>query len=279
MIVQKLIAIATRVAESHPFTWKLAWEAVHRLPFLLPHDRSYCALRHFIRAAPDGLFLDIGANDGISVLSFRKFDQNYRILSLEPNSMLEPCLAKIKATDPNFDYKMVGAGSAPARLQFFVPVYHGIVLHTFTSSRPERVRDGITYCFGQSVGASADIKSVESDVIRVDDLELSPSIVKIDAEGFDFDVLQGLDQTLARARPFVVMEMAWAEEDHSAGFLQARDYTILGYNIATDRFAEANDLFDTGAGDDHSREPSRHNYFAVPREKLAGLPIDPPSKN
>src|SRR5207253_7074678 len=60
-----------RVAELHPFVWKLAWEAVHRLPFLLPHDKSYNAFRHFIASRPSGLFLDVGANDGISILSFR----------------------------------------------------------------------------------------------------------------------------------------------------------------------------------------------------------------
>jgi hypothetical protein len=58
------------------------------LPFLLPHDKSYRALRHFITLRPNGLFLDVGANDGISALSFRRFDKTYRILSLEPNGPL-----------------------------------------------------------------------------------------------------------------------------------------------------------------------------------------------
>jgi hypothetical protein len=104
-----------RFAEFHPYVWKMAWEAVHRLPFLLPHDKSYNAFRHFIANRPSGLFLDVGANDGISILSFRKFDSNYRILALEPNPLLEPALKKIKSNDAGLDYKMVGAGAAPAR--------------------------------------------------------------------------------------------------------------------------------------------------------------------
>jgi FkbM family methyltransferase len=274
MIIKKLLAIATRVAESHPYIWKLAWEAVHRLPFLLPHDQSYHALRHFIRAAPNGLFLDIGANDGISALSLRKFDKGYRILSLEPNSMLEPSLAKIKANDPKFDYMIVGAGSEPSRLQFFVPIYHGIVLHTFTSSDAQRVHDGIVHSFGKSVAASTVIKSVESDVIRVDDLNIAPSIIKIDAEGFDFEVLRGLDQTLARARPFVVTEIAWAEEDQGAErFLRAHDYVVLDYHVASDRFRLVTNQTDT-AGMNRSFESGSRNYFAVPRESLGDLPVE-----
>jgi FkbM family methyltransferase len=94
-------------------------------------------------------------------------------------------------------------------MRFYVPIYHGIVLHTLTSSRRERVEDAVAFCFGKSVAASTVINAVESEVIRIDDLNIDPSIIKIDAEGSDYEVLLGLDETLARARPFVIMEIAW----------------------------------------------------------------------
>src|SRR5260370_4334356 len=84
----------------------MAWMSCRCLSFLLPHDKSYFALRHFIALKPNGLFIDVGANDGISALSFRQFDRTYRILSLEPNYLLESSLKKIKARDPHFAYFM-----------------------------------------------------------------------------------------------------------------------------------------------------------------------------
>src|ERR1700682_402903 len=147
--INALIENCARLAETHPFVWKLAWEAVHRLTFLLPHDQSYKAFRHFVAARPQGLFLDVGANDGISVLSFRKFSKQYRILGLEPNPALEPALKRIKAKDSLFDYKMVGAGATPVKLPFFVPVYKSVVLHTFTSSSQEQVRLSVGRSFGK----------------------------------------------------------------------------------------------------------------------------------
>src|SRR5262245_59735417 len=126
MIAQSLVSACARLAQSHPYTWVVAWETVRRVPFLLPHDKSYHALKHFIAAAPRGLFLDIGANDGISALSFRKFDREYEILSIEPNRMLERALAKIKSSDPHFDYRILGAGAAATKATFFVPTYTGI---------------------------------------------------------------------------------------------------------------------------------------------------------
>jgi FkbM family methyltransferase len=271
-IRNKVFSAAVSLVESNPYAWKLAWEAAH-LPFLLPHDRSYRAFRHFIKAAPAGLFLDIGANDGISALGFRKFDRAYRILSLEPNGMLEPRLKKIAARDAKFEYKMLGAGSESGRIQFFVPIYRGIVLHTYTSSRRDRVEEAIASVCGKSVLASTVIKTVESDVIRGDELNVDPTIIKIDAEGFDYEVLRGLDATIARARPFLVMEYASREEDRSAQYLRAQDYVTLTYDISEDRFAAAIESPDQRIAMGRHPEPGQRNFFAVPRQKLGTIPI------
>ena len=106
-LIDSAVALCAQLAQRHPRLWKLAWDAIHRLPFLLPHDKSYRALRHFIALKPEGLFLDVGANDGISALSFRRFSKSYRILSLEPNALLEPALKKLKASDPNFTTRLL----------------------------------------------------------------------------------------------------------------------------------------------------------------------------
>jgi FkbM family methyltransferase len=264
-MAKRLLETAAQLAESHPYIWKLAWEAVHRVPFLLPHDKSYNALRHFIAAAPNGLFLDVGANDGISALSFRKFDKDYRILSIEPNLKLEPALAKLKSQDPRFDYKMVGAGAAPARVRFYVPSYRHVVLHTFTSGSRAQVKEAIEASFGAAVAAGTAIDSIDNEVIRLDDLNLDPTIVKIDAEGFDYEVLEGLAETIARTRPFVMLEIAWSEDDKITRFFAERDYVVLGYDVASDQFnADAKSHYSSATG--------HRNSFAVPREKLASLP-------
>jgi FkbM family methyltransferase len=267
MAFDNVIRVFARLAESHPYAWKLAWEALHRLPFLLPHDKSYNALRHFIAAAPEGLFLDIGANDGISALSFRKFNSTYRILSLEPNHTLEPALRKIQSRDPLFDYRMIAAGSEPANLQFFTPTYHGVVLHTFTSSEREQVRQALAECFGARIANASTIEAVTSEVIPLDDLALEPAIIKIDAEGFDYEVLMGLRKTIGRARPFMVVEIAWATIDRVVEFFRVLDYRILSYDIAADRFS-------TRLNQPRTEESGQRNLFAVPLEKLGFLPVD-----
>jgi FkbM family methyltransferase len=258
----RLARLGVRVAELHPYTWKLAWTLVRRLSFLLPHDKSYHALRHFIVLKPNGLFLDVGANDGISALSFRHFDGNYRILSLEPNRLLEPSLRKIKTRDPRFDYMMVGAGSKPSQVRLHVPVYRGVVLHTSTSSSLEHARSALASSFGKSVAAAATIKAIEGRIIRVDDLKVDPTIIKIDAEGFNYDVLLGATETIARSRPFLIIEIEPDEADNMRNYFADRRYQVVGYDAVLDRFCvEA----DTPYSDLY------RNFFAVPDEMVPSL--------
>lgn len=261
-----LLAAGGRVVQRHPYSWKLAWEAVHKLPFLLPHDKSYNAFRYFIKAAPAGLYLDVGANDGISALSFRTFSRDYHILSLEPNRLLEPSLRRLKLRDARFDYRMVGAGSAPGRARFYMPVYRGIALHTFTSASREHVVRALEEQFGAKVARRARIEAIDGEVVRLDDLGLAPAIVKIDAEGFDDDVLEGMTATIVRARPFIAAEIAWADQSRIADILRRYDYVLAAYDIATDRFV-------AGYAGNRSTMPAHRNLFAIPRDKASLLPF------
>jgi FkbM family methyltransferase len=264
-----LARLGARVAEFHPYAWKLAWTAVRRLPFLLPHDKSYNALRHFIALKPNGLFLDVGANDGISALSFRRFDKTYRILSLEPNRLLEPSLKKIKADDLHFDYLMVGASSVASHIRFHVPVYKGVVLHTFTSSSLDHVQAALAGSFGKSVAAAVTINPVEGRTVRLDDLKIVPTIIKIDAEGFNYGVLLGAVETIERSRPFVVVEIEDEEADVIKSYFHERRYHLVAYDIGRDRFY-------ADAAAERSGRPGERNVFAVPGEMLSNLPSETP---
>jgi FkbM family methyltransferase len=264
-MLNRLIRFGGQLAESHPYSWKLAWEGVHRFKFLLPHDKSYCALRHFIAAKPGGLFLDIGANDGISALSLRRFTADYRILSLEPNHLLEPALKKIKSADPLFDYRMIGAGATAAKTSFFVPSYRGIVLHTFVSADRDQVARAIGQCFGPRIARNTSIVSVEGDVVPIDALDVAPTIMKIDAEGFDYQVLLGAAETIARLRPFIMVEVAWADQNRIIEFFAERKYTVLTYGANLDRFHPATVSVPVMTS-------GQRNCFAVPTEHLKSCP-------
>ena len=264
LITDRGVMLCAGLVQRHPYLWKFAWETIHRLPILLPHDKSYHALRHFIVLKPEGLFLDVGANDGISALSFRRFSKSYRILSLEPNPLLEPKLKRLKESDPRFDYKIVGAGSVRERMKLFVPIYKNVVLHTFTSSNRDQILAAIVENFGRAVADTVEIKAFDCDIIPIDALNLDPTIIKIDVEGFDYAVVEGLSATIGRAKPFIIIELGVAKYEQIKEDLTERDYVLLTYNISSDSFSRAPASFDASRN---------RNYFAVPENFVKSIPL------
>src|SRR5579863_8884391 len=94
--------------------------------FLLrrPHDFDYAAFGLFPQS--DGLFLDIGANAGMSAMSFRIYQRRARILSIEPNPYHEADLRWTRRVVRRMEYGIWAAGAAPGEAELFIPVYRGV---------------------------------------------------------------------------------------------------------------------------------------------------------
>ncbi len=254
-----------KLVESHPYIWWLAWTAVNELPIFLPHDASYFALKHFGRHS-NSLFLDIGANTGISALDFRRFYASVPIYSLEPNPIHERRLAGLKKRLLNFDYLVAGAGDVDSELTFFTPVYHPVVLHTFTSTSEDLVLRGVIETFGERVRKRLTIVKSEARIVRIDDLNLEPSIIKIDAEGFDYQVVLGAAETIRKNRPFLMVEVAHSEFTLFKQFFDDLDYGVYWYDPQKDVF---------GALTRGRAECESNNLFVVPNESTEDLPLAP----
>ncbi len=181
------------------------WFGVGRYLARRPHDPDF---RYFGRCrGSGGLFLDVGANTGSSALSYRVFDPSSRIFSLEPNSMLEPDLRLVRRViGADFSYRFEAAGATAGEFSLFVPVYRGVPLTGEASLDPEQATENWT---AEQLGIAAAELEVEEVTVRVrpiDDYELSPHAVKIDVEGAELAVLDGMSATLARSRPVLLVE-------------------------------------------------------------------------
>ena len=77
------------------YAYQLFRTYVGRLGFMLPLELEFHAFRVLPSIAR--LFLDIGANDGISARSFRLFNKTASILSIEANPCHAAALERTKA--------------------------------------------------------------------------------------------------------------------------------------------------------------------------------------
>ena len=207
------------------------WFGVGRYLARRPHDADFGCFRRC--AGSDGLFLDVGANTGSSALSYRIFDRSSRILSLEPNPMLDRDLRLVRRViGPNFDYRFEAAGAAPGKFTLHVPVYRGVPLTGEASLDPGEASENWT---AEQLGiapAEIELEEVAVTVRPIDEHELSPHAVKIDVEGAEVAVLEGMTATLARSRPLLLVETT--EVTPIMGLLAPLGYEACSYRAETD---------------------------------------------
>jgi FkbM family methyltransferase len=204
--------------------------------------RPYSAARFFMRRPHDldyrlfglfrerrGVFLDVGANAGMSALSFRVYNKTSPIVSIEPNPFHERDLRFTSLLVKPFTYRMVAAGRADGTMVLHVPVYRNVpmtteaslILEEVTTSSSLRARLG-----ARMDGPDFEIVTCEVPVRPLDFLGLEPAFVKLDVQGFEYDALLGLKETIGRARPILLVE---TPDEQVRELLDALGYKAFSY--------------------------------------------------
>ena len=170
-----------------------------------PHEPDFAVFARWPERT--GLFLDVGGNAGMSALAFRLYNKRSPILSIEPNPLHEPDLKLVRRLIDGFDYLLCGASDEPGSLTLHTPTLNGIPLTGEASlsrdtvlAREKPVMDDL--------GATGTWEIVETTVpVRpLDELRLAPDFVKLDVQGWEIHVLNGLSATLKAHHPIVFME-------------------------------------------------------------------------
>ena len=89
----------------------------------------------------------------------------------------------------------------------------------------------------KSYGSTISFKEVNVNLVAADVFQLSPSIVKIDAEGHELSVLEGMQETIARANPIFMIENN--DYHRVTPFLAKFGYDVFSYDAKQNRLRPA----------------------------------------
>ncbi len=234
-------------------------EGLLRLWTRRPHEPDFAAFSLLGRR--DGIFLDVGANAGLAAVSFRIFQPDMPIVSLEPNRAHETDLRFMARFLGDFRYIIAGASDVDGELTLYVPTYRSVSLTPLASMRRDLLTSvhRQTVLFGQSLDdADFSVHEQRVPVHRIDALDLVPAYVKLDVEGHEAHVLRGMERTLARHRPVLLVE--WSPEfDPIRAYLTERNYELFVFARGATRFKR----FDG---------TNRHiNIFCLPSEGVGAV--------
>lgn len=181
--------------------------AVGRFWLGRPHEADYGAFGLFPERR--GTFLDVGANAGMSALSFRIFNTTCPIVSVEPNPFHEPDLRFVSRLAKPFGYRLWAAGAEEGELTLHVPLYRGVPITAEASLLREQVQASTS--LRRRLGAGMDgpdfeILSRAVPVRPLDCLGLDAAFIKLDVQGYEHEALVGLRRTIERGRPVLLVE-------------------------------------------------------------------------
>ena len=196
-----------RLIESNPSLNLLIYNNINLFKAFLPHEKDYYGIRLLLKNKINDAIIDIGGNLGISSMGFRRLGFNNKIYIFEPNKFIfkKYIQSKLLKNYSNIYAFNFALGKKNQLKDFFYPYYKKNCIHYFCSFNKEYLQNSIGITFkNKKIRIIKDsIKIKNFDNLK---LKCQPKFIKIDVEGHDLEVINGMDNTISKYKPIILVE-------------------------------------------------------------------------
>jgi FkbM family methyltransferase len=233
------------------------YRAYHRLGIV--HDHDFKALPLLVDTTRP-LVLDVGGNNGQSILSIKTVLPEARVVTFEPASRHQKDLQALADQLADVTVEGYALAEEDGEAELFWPVYNGLAMHGLASLDRSEAE---AWLGPESMyGFDPERQVIESERVRMrrlDDLGLEPDVIKIDVQGTEAAVVAGGIETIRKSLPAIMAEDL-AEDDRAVALLEPLGYRLYSFH---------KNRFERGVGSGAT------NQFLIPEERRKmGRPDD-----
>ena len=169
----------------------------------LAHENDF----EVFSAIKRGLFLDVGANDGISVKTLKLYNKKLKTFSVEINEVNKSNLELLKKKYNNYNFILAGASDKNYNSVLYQAYFKQYHLSPFDSLSLQEIKSSLkNNLFDKKRIRKIVIKKKKVKLIKLDTLNLKPKIIKIDIQGHEYQCIQGLMKTIKKYKPLILLE-------------------------------------------------------------------------
>lgn len=192
----------------------------------IPSENDFNALSLF-PDVDDALYLDVGANRGQSTDSILLKRKRIRIHLFEPNTLLFEKLQVLFGRKEGLVINNFGLGDETTVRTLNVPVYKQWMFDGLGSFNEEHARNWLKGRVFFYRDQFLTLRKINSQIRRLDELDLDPFFIKIDIQGFEYRALKGGEQTIRKHMPVMMIESPNSE---TIQYLQSFGYQFYAFN-------------------------------------------------
>ena len=185
----------------------------------------------YFKMEKDKVFVDVGANDGISALTFRVFNKKNQILSFEPDTNHNKSLERVKKKIKNFSYLNLGIGKSKEELILYIPKCGKIYIGQLASLFKDEAKNNVSKIISKkNILDEVTLIEKKISIVTLDEMNLNPGAIKIDIEGYEYEAIQGGQNTIKKYEPILMIEVNEKSFEKIKNLLNELNYSIFVFN-------------------------------------------------